>query len=285
MKLRGHAAGVLALIVALVCGAGQLYMRSQEAPPVDELIAWEKYEELGPPPYERPILLEFSAEWCMPCRRMQVTVFRDPRFAEILKRWNLRPVRVQEEDYTEFEMRELLAKYKTSAYPTLIVVATDGRYERVPATLDTTDLGWEIERTVALFESKLFWNIGDSVGRSPGGKIQVLNFDTLWYLPVESRSNWLERPSPEFAAWSAANLELYGDRFRHHLDGVEHYRRFGVTVDPTLVVLDSVGREIGRFEGMRAVQEAPGKIAELARERGFDIPDPPTPYHLVREQP
>jgi thiol-disulfide isomerase/thioredoxin len=285
VRLGRHAAAIAAVLVALLCGAGQFYMRSQPGPPVDEAVAWEPYEDLGPPPYEQPILLEFSAEWCMPCRRMQVTTFRDPQFVEILNRWNLRPVRIQEEKFNDSEMQTLLRKYRADGYPTLIVVATDGRYEHVTLNLDTIELGWEIERTVARFESKLFWNDIDAIGRSADGKLQVLNFDTFWYLPVESRVSWRKLPSQEFAAWAAEHLDLVQGVFLKHLEGVEQYRRFDVLQTPTLVVLGPAGREIARFEGMREVQEAPGKIAEIAREQGLDIPDPPRPYHLVRGPP
>ncbi len=57
------------------------------------LIAWEVYEPdtlLG----EGPVLLYFTAEWCVYCRKLEATTFSDEGFVAFLKEAGIRPVKV-----------------------------------------------------------------------------------------------------------------------------------------------------------------------------------------------
>ena len=51
----------------------------QGFPVLDKAIARAKAEN-------KPLVLDFHAEWCIPCRRMEKEVFPDPKVAEQLKR-------------------------------------------------------------------------------------------------------------------------------------------------------------------------------------------------------
>jgi thiol:disulfide interchange protein len=78
----------------------------------------------------RPILYDFTAEWCPPCRLLQREVFADPRSAaEIENRFV--PVRVldrqREEGRNARWVDSLQARYRVNSFPTLIVAGVDGR--------------------------------------------------------------------------------------------------------------------------------------------------------------
>jgi thiol:disulfide interchange protein len=81
----------------------------------------------------RPILYDFTAEWCPPCRLLQRQVFADPRAAEEIE-IRFVPVRVldrqREEGRNEHWVDSLQARYRVNSFPTLIVAGVDGRESR-----------------------------------------------------------------------------------------------------------------------------------------------------------
>ncbi len=77
----------------------------------------------------RPILYDFSAEWCGPCRKMADEVFADPEEATRIGQLFV-PVRVtdrqREDGRNPLEVDRLQQAYGIDAFPTL-VVASPGR--------------------------------------------------------------------------------------------------------------------------------------------------------------
>jgi thioredoxin-related protein len=72
----------------------------------------------------KPILYEFSAEWCGPCHRMEEEVFRDSRLAALINEKFI-PVKVvdrqRETGTNPPEVARLEAQYRVTAFPTVVV--------------------------------------------------------------------------------------------------------------------------------------------------------------------
>lgn len=84
--------------------------------PLDEALVQARREN-------KPIVLDFSAEWCVPCRRMEKTTLIDPRVAELLKQVIL--VRIDTD-----RQPEIARKLGVVGLPDIRFVAPDGRILR-----------------------------------------------------------------------------------------------------------------------------------------------------------
>jgi thioredoxin-like negative regulator of GroEL len=69
----------------------------------------------------RPLLLDFSAEWCGPCKRMDATTFRDPAVAAAVTARTI-PVRVDAD-----RDAWLVKAAGVQAFPTLLLLSADGK--------------------------------------------------------------------------------------------------------------------------------------------------------------
>ena len=77
----------------------------------------------------RPILYEFSAEWCGPCHILEREVFMDSELAaKINKRYVAVKVvdREREEGHNAPDVQQLIDRYGVNAFPTIVIAARDG---------------------------------------------------------------------------------------------------------------------------------------------------------------
>jgi len=77
----------------------------------------------------RPILYEFSAEWCGPCHVLEREVFMDPSLAaKINGRYIAVKVvdREREEGHNAPNVQQLIDRYSVNAFPTVVIAARDG---------------------------------------------------------------------------------------------------------------------------------------------------------------
>lgn len=104
-------------------------------PAAKELVEWQPLAgaEAAARALNKPILYDFSAEWCGPCKLMSAEVFADAKSAEQI---NTRfvPVRVvdrtQEDGRNVPEVRALLDRFNIDAFPTIVVYSpVTGRRE------------------------------------------------------------------------------------------------------------------------------------------------------------
>lgn len=74
----------------------------------------------------RPVLYDFTASWCAPCKRLQREVFADPaRAADIARRFV--PVQVRQEDAAKDPtVAALIERHEVRSWPTLVVVSPAG---------------------------------------------------------------------------------------------------------------------------------------------------------------
>ncbi len=77
---------------------------------------------------KKPILYDFTAAWCPPCRMLHRELFEDPKAARYINK-NFVPVRVmdrsREDGRNKPIVERLQAKYEIGAFPTMILTTHD----------------------------------------------------------------------------------------------------------------------------------------------------------------
>jgi thiol:disulfide interchange protein len=114
----------------------------------EDAVKWLTPENAPAPAQSpKPVLYEFSADWCPPCQKLRQQVFCDGKAAAEIQ--NLyTPVQVldrrQEEGKNPPKTEELQKQYAIQAFPTLVVAYPDGRPPK-------TASGYENKESVMAF--------------------------------------------------------------------------------------------------------------------------------------
>jgi thiol:disulfide interchange protein DsbD len=108
-------AGVAALAFALWLGWPQ---------PAQSAIQWRVLTVETPTANGRPMIIEFAAEWCIPCGEMARTTFIDPKVVRAATRFEMVKADITEEnDHT----RQLLERFDVRGVPTVLVFDARGQ--------------------------------------------------------------------------------------------------------------------------------------------------------------
>jgi len=74
----------------------------------------------------RPLLMDFGADWCTPCKELDVKVFSKPQVAEVMNRFTLLRVDVTNENDVP-ALSEMRRRYDAQTLPAVRIVSPDGK--------------------------------------------------------------------------------------------------------------------------------------------------------------
>jgi thiol:disulfide interchange protein DsbD len=84
----------------------------------DDLLARAKTEN-------RPVVIDFTAEWCIPCEELENETFNQPEVIEAVG--NVMPLRADLTHSGSEEVVNLRRKYEIRGVPTIVFINSDGR--------------------------------------------------------------------------------------------------------------------------------------------------------------
>lgn len=125
--LRGFPA-VKAATGAVMLGLAVWLLRPADS--AEAAIAWEPAEQwVAGAGGERPVLLEFGAEWCIPCRQMEATTYVHPDVVREADRFRMVKADITEESPATSALTEA---YAVKGVPTVILFSsTGGEHQRL----------------------------------------------------------------------------------------------------------------------------------------------------------
>lgn len=132
------------LLLILISAAGTMQGTSKP----DKAFGHEALEEVNTRAWRqgRMIVIDFTAEWCLPCKMMEEHTFSSPGIIEIL---NQEFIAVQY-DIQSFDGVALKSEYSIKSLPTLLVLHPDGtELKRLQGAMSATELLSELRSVLS----------------------------------------------------------------------------------------------------------------------------------------
>ena len=129
-KLFQHSFGITLAILALV--VYQIWPKPVELPfqNYDPALLQQAQKE------GKPVFVDFSASWCLPCKELEIKTFSDPRVHEALKNWVL--LKADLTEYSSLPVEELKKTYGIMGVPTLVLIGSGGNERKDLRTVGFT---------------------------------------------------------------------------------------------------------------------------------------------------
>jgi len=120
--------GVLAPVYGLylIFAPGNVFMRDARAG-----IPWIPYDDdhlVAAAAEQRPVVIDFSADWCIPCKELEHETFSQPEVIQAAR--EVMPLRADLTHTTSAEVKEVRDKYAIRGVPTIVFIGPDGK-ERI----------------------------------------------------------------------------------------------------------------------------------------------------------
>ena len=122
--------GTFRIIVGIACLAGAMFVSgsyitrapgiewTSQADGVDLVLAQAKEDG-------QPVIIDFSADWCAPCRELDETTFRNPQVRATAKQIVM--VKIDLTSGPDDAARDLIEKYQVKGVPTIVFLDSSGR--------------------------------------------------------------------------------------------------------------------------------------------------------------
>ncbi|HMA62252.1 MAG TPA: cytochrome c biogenesis protein CcdA [bacterium] len=116
--------------IAAIFAAGW-FMKPEQATASTLSMEWKKYEQEAYQEAladEKPIILDFTAEWCVKCKELEEITFKDPQVVELSKNYHLFKVDLTRRGTQRSE--KIRKKFDIKGLPTIIFISPQGRERR-----------------------------------------------------------------------------------------------------------------------------------------------------------
>jgi thioredoxin:protein disulfide reductase len=113
--------------IALVAGGALGFVNYLLTPAIH--IAWLRSEPAAVAAARaqgKPLLVDFMADWCLPCQEMDVKVFGRPELAPVLDRFVLLRIDLSRENEDD-SLAAIKTKYRVATLPAVRIASSDGR--------------------------------------------------------------------------------------------------------------------------------------------------------------